>query len=185
MVDACIFHRSHPFLFKIGGQPEPTFLKRFPACLLRQLLLGTPKLGCAGVRMGSGRPNPTSDDEPGHFRPIPASRRDLPNFPNAPRGCPVHFRHCHRYSRSHHHAYRFFTVPSFHGTKTRFCIDSKVIRVANQAGISPNCLRVPGGASRCPDVDIWVEKTRSGAPRNPKTAILTPGKSIFHQSTRN
>ena len=78
-----------------------------------------------------------------------------------------------------------FTVPSFIGAKTRFCIDNRVIRTANQAGVSPNCLRVPRGAYRCPDVDIWGEKTRSGVPRNPKTAILTPGKSIFRLSAGN
>ena len=78
-----------------------------------------------------------------------------------------------------------FTVPSFLGTKTRFCIDSKVIRAANQAGISPNCLLVPQGAYRCPDVDIGSEKTRFGVPRNPKTAVLTPGKSVFRLSTGN
>ena len=47
-----------------------------------------------------------------------------------------------------------FTIPSFLGAKTQFCIDSRVIRTANQAGLSPNCLRVPRGAYRCPDVDI-------------------------------
>ena len=67
MVDVCIFYRSHPLLFKIGGQPDPTLLKRFPAWLLRQFPLDTPKLGCAGVRMGSGRPDPTSHDQLGHF----------------------------------------------------------------------------------------------------------------------
>ena len=47
-----------------------------------------------------------------------------------------------------------FTVPSFLGAKTRFRIDSKVIRTANQTEVSPNSLRVPRGACRCPDVDI-------------------------------
>ena len=78
-----------------------------------------------------------------------------------------------------------FTVPSFLGAKTRFCIDSRVIRTANEAGVSPNCLRVPRGAYRCPDMDIWDQKTRSGVPRNPKTAILTPGKSIFRLCAGN
>ena len=78
-----------------------------------------------------------------------------------------------------------FTVQSFLGAKTRFCIDSKVIRTADQAGISPNCLQVPQGAYKCPDIDIWGEKARSGVPRNQKTTILTPGKSIFRLSTGN
>ena len=47
-----------------------------------------------------------------------------------------------------------FTFQSFLGAKTRFCIDGKVIRTADQAGISPNCLQVPQGAYRCPDIDI-------------------------------
>ena len=79
----------------------------------------------------------------------------------------------------------FFTVQIFIGAKTRFCIDSKMIRTADQAGISPNCLQVPQGAYKCPDIDIWGEKARSGVPRNQKTGILTPGKSIFRLSTGN
>ena len=78
-----------------------------------------------------------------------------------------------------------FTVPSFIGAKTRFCIDNRVIRTANQAGLSPNCLRVPRGAYRCPDVDIRGEKTRLGVPRDPKTAIFTPAQPVFRQSTGN
>ena len=78
-----------------------------------------------------------------------------------------------------------FTVPIFLGAKTRFCIDSKVICAPDQAGISPNCLQVPQGAYRCPDMDIWGEKARSGVPRNQKTTILTPGKLIFRLSTGN
>ena len=35
MVYACSFYRSSPIPFKIGGHPDPTFLKRFPARLLR------------------------------------------------------------------------------------------------------------------------------------------------------
>ena len=77
------------------------------------------------------------------------------------------------------------TVQIFIGAKTRFCIDSKMIRTADQAGISPNCLQVPQGAYKCPDIDIWGEKARSGVPRNQKTGILTPGKSIFRLSTGN
>ena len=78
-----------------------------------------------------------------------------------------------------------FTVQIFVGAKTRFCIDSKMIRTADQAGISPNCLQVPQGAYKWPDIDIWGEKARSGVPRNQKTTILTPGKSIFRLSTGN
>ena len=79
----------------------------------------------------------------------------------------------------------FFTVQIFIGAETRFCIDSKMIRTADQAGISPNCLQVPQGAYKWPDIDIWGEKARSGVPRNQKTGILTPGKSIFRLSTGN
>ena len=92
MVYTCTFYRSYPFPFKIGVQPDPTLLKRFPARLLHKFPLDTPKLGCAGVRMGSGRPDPTSHDQSDHFRPVPVPRRDLPRFPDAPRGCPVSFR---------------------------------------------------------------------------------------------
>ena len=35
MLYTCTFHRSHPIPFKIGGHPDPTFLTRFPARLLR------------------------------------------------------------------------------------------------------------------------------------------------------
>ena len=41
-----------------------------------------------------------------------------------------------------------FTVPSSFVAKTRFRIISNVIRAANQAGVSPNCLQVPHGTYR-------------------------------------
>ena len=51
MVYTCTFHRSHPIPFKIGGHPDPTFLKSFPARLLRYFLVDGRKIDCPGVRM--------------------------------------------------------------------------------------------------------------------------------------
>ena len=51
MVYACTFHRSHPIPFKIGGHPDPTFLKIFPARLLRYFPVDGRKIDCPGVRM--------------------------------------------------------------------------------------------------------------------------------------
>ena len=59
-----------------------------------------------------------------------------------------------------------FTVPSFLKAKTRFCIDSRVIRTANQAGVSPNCLQVSQGAY---DARTWTFKARKRDRAFPET----------------
>ena len=63
MFFACIFYRSGPIPFKIGGHRDCVCPERFPGRLPRHFSLDVPKIDCTGERIGSGRPDPTSDDQ--------------------------------------------------------------------------------------------------------------------------
>ena len=55
MFFACIFYRSGPIPFKIGGPRDYVCPERFPARLPRHSSLDVQKVDCAGERTRSGR----------------------------------------------------------------------------------------------------------------------------------
>ena len=57
------FYKSGPIPLKIGGRRDYVCPERFPARLPRHSSLDVPKVDCAGERIGSGRPDPTLDDQ--------------------------------------------------------------------------------------------------------------------------
>ena len=63
MFFACIFYRSGPIPFKIGDPRDKVCPERFPARLPHHSSIDVPKVDCAGERIGSGRPDPTLDDQ--------------------------------------------------------------------------------------------------------------------------
>ena len=59
----------------VKEQPKDDLATTAQIPMLEMNPLDTSKLGCAGVRMGSGRPNSTSRDQSDHFWTVPAPRR--------------------------------------------------------------------------------------------------------------
>ena len=81
------FYRSGPIPFKIGGPRDYVCPERFPARLPRHSSLDVPKLDCAGERIGSGRPDPTPDDQSALFRRAVATQSVLWGYCDPLRAC--------------------------------------------------------------------------------------------------
>ena len=87
MFFACIFYRSGPIPFKIGGPRDWVCPERFPARLPRHSSLAIRKFDCTGERTRSGRSDPTPDDQSALFRRAVATQSVLWGYCDPLRAC--------------------------------------------------------------------------------------------------